>query len=60
MCACVQNLLKPKTNFLNFTGVFPMKNWSYQSLNANPYVGKLTLVQYILFILPFTVLKNNF
>ena len=55
-----------KTQFLNnfaksvnFTGVVPMKIWNYQSLHTNPYVGKLTLVQYILLILPFPFFEEQ-
>ena len=33
------------------------KNWNYHSLNTILYVGKLTLVWYILLVLPFTVFE---
>ena len=35
------------------------KYWNCQSLNTTPYVGKFTLVQYILLILPFTVFEEQ-
>ena len=35
------------------------KIWNYKSSNTSPYVGKSTLVQYILLILTFTVFEEQ-